>query len=152
MLLPGVTGLTLKPTVVPPGFPDAERFIGVEYPRLDVVPNVMAAEAGPAHETVVGAGLVKSKPGIPPSVIVKLLLEISKKIFPTASILIRAVVVGILGMVSNSVPSLGVLAVITVGKVRPPSVDNDILTLAQLTGAAVVLATAHVMVCEELPV
>ena len=86
-----------------------------------------------------------------PAVIVKFVLDISKKIFPTASTFILAVVVGVLGIVNTSVPSLGVLAANTVGKVCPPSVDKDIFTLAQLTGAAVVLATAHVIVCVELP-
>ena len=92
--------------------------------------------------------------GVPqelPAVIVKLVLEISKKILPTASTLIRAVVLGVLGMVTAWLPSLGVLATNTVGKVCPPSVDKDIFTLAQLTGAAVVLATAHVTVCVEPP-
>ena len=59
---------------------------------------------------------------------------ISKKIFPMASIFILAVVVaGTEGTVMVSVPSFAVLARITVGKVLPPSVDNDILTLAQFT-------------------
>ena len=52
-----------------------------------------------------------------PEVMVKLAFEISKKILPTASILIRAVVVGVFGIVNTSVPSLGVLAASTVGKV-----------------------------------
>lgn len=86
-----------------------------------------------------------------PAVMVKLVLEISKKILPTASTLILAVVVGVLGIVTAWVPSFGVLAINTVGNVCPPSVLKEIFTLAQLTGAAVVLATAHVMVCAELP-
>ena len=53
-------------------------------------------------------------------------------------------------MVTASLPSLGVLAT-RVLKVLPPSVEMDIFTLAQLTGAAVVLATLHVMFCDELP-
>ena len=85
-----------------------------------------------------------------PAVIVKLVLEISKKIFPTASIFILAVVVGVLGIVTTSLPSLGVLAT-NVLNVAPPSVEMDIFTLAQLTGAAVVFATLHVIVCDELP-
>ena len=52
-----------------------------------------------------------------PAVIVKLVLEISKKILPTASILILAVVVGVFGITKASVPSFGVLAANTVGKV-----------------------------------
>jgi len=90
-------------------------------------------------------------PQAEPAVIVKLALEISKKILPTASTLILAVVVGVFGITSASVPSLGVLAANTVGNVWPPSVLNEIFTLAQLTGDAVVLATAHVIVCVELP-
>ena len=81
-----------------------------------------------------------------PAVIVKFVFEISKNIFPTASTFILAVVVGVFGMVSASVPSFAVLAARTVGKVCPPSVDKDIFTLAQLTGEAVVLATDQVIV------
>lgn len=47
----------------------------------------------------------------------KFVLEISKKILPTASILILAVVVGVFGITSVCVPSLGVLDINTVGKV-----------------------------------
>ena len=79
-------------------------------------------------------------------VIVKLALEISKKILPTASTFILAVVLAPTGIVKASEPSFAVLAAKTVGNVFPPSVDNDILTFAQLTGAAVVLATFHVTV------
>ena len=71
-----------------------------------------------------------------PAVMVKLVFEMSKNILPTASTFILAVVVGVFGMVNVSVPSLGVLAANTVGKVCPPSVDKEIFTLAQLTGAA----------------
>ena len=90
-------------------------------------------------------------PQAEPAVIVKLLLEISKKILPTASTFILAVVVGVLGIINVSVPSLGVLEANTVGKVCPPSVDKEIFTLAQLTGEAVVLFTLQVMACDELP-
>ena len=81
----------------------------------------------------------------------KLVLLISKNIFPTASTLILAVVVDVLGMTSDSVPSLGVLAANTVGKDCPPSVLNDIFTFAQLTGLAVVFATLQVMFCVDPP-
>ncbi len=84
-------------------------------------------------------------------VIVKLVLEISKKILPTASTFILAVVLAPTGIVTACEPSFAVLAAKTVGKVCPPSVDNEILTFAQLTGAAVVFATFHVTVCVELP-
>ena len=92
--------------------------------------------------------------GVPqeePEVMLKFVFEISKKMFPTDSILILAVDDGVFGMVTTSVPSLGVLAASTVEKVCPPSVDKEIFTLAQLTGAAVVPATAHVIVCDEPP-
>ena len=69
--------------------------------------------------------------------------------FPTASIFILAVVVGLLGTVIVSDPSFEVLAAITIGNVVPPSVDKVILTFVQLTGATLVLFTSHVMVCEE---
>jgi hypothetical protein len=86
-----------------------------------------------------------------PAVIVKFVLEISKKILLTASTFILAVVDGVFGITNVSVPSFGVLAINTVGNVCPPSVLNDIFTLAQLTGEAVVLFTLHVMACDELP-
>ena len=82
---------------------------------------------------------------------VKFVLLISKKILPTASIFILAVVVGVDGITNACVPSLGVFAASTVGKVCPPSVLNEIFTLAQLTGAAVVLATLQVIFCVEPP-
>ena len=82
---------------------------------------------------------------VPP--IVKFVLEISKKILPTASTFILAVVVGVAGITNASVPSLGVLAESTVGKVCPPSVLIEIFTLAQSTGVKLLLATLQVIVC-----
>lgn len=79
-------------------------------------------------------------------VMVKLVLDISKHTLPMASTLTLAVALAPIGMVTCSVPSLGALATRTVGKVCPPSVDNEILTLAQLTGGSVVLFTSHVTV------
>ena len=70
---------------------------------------------------------------------------------PTASTFTLAVVVAMSGIVSASEPSLGVLAERTIGKVVPPSVDNDILTAAQLTGGPVVPATSHIIVWVEQP-
>lgn len=86
-----------------------------------------------------------------PAVMLKFVLEISKKILPTASTFILAVVVAVLGIVTDCEPSFGVLAASTVGNVCPPSVLKDIFTLAQLTGATVVLATFHVIVCADPP-
>ena len=85
-----------------------------------------------------------------PLVMVKLVLEISKKILPTASTFILEVVDGVFGIVTTWLPSLGVLAN-NVLKVLPPSVEIEIFTLAQLTGATVVLFTFQVMVCDEFP-
>ena len=59
---------------------------------------------------IVTVGLVAAPP-----VILKLALEMSKKILPTASTLTLALVVVTFGIVSASEPSLRVLAVITVG-------------------------------------
>ena len=76
----------------------------------------------------------------------KLALLISKKIFPTDSTLILAVVVGLFGTVMVSVPSFAVLVAMVTGHVNPPSVDKRIFTVAQFTGAPVVLATVQVTV------
>ena len=89
--------------------------------------------------------------GIEPLVIVKFESDISRKMLSTASTITLAVVVATLGIVSASEPSLGVLAERTVGKVVPPSVDNDILTAAQVTGGPVVPATSHIIVSLEPP-
>ncbi len=50
-----------------------------------------------------------------------------------------------------SVPSLGVLATKVNGKDCPPLVENKMVTLAQLTGAAVVFATFQVIVAVLVP-
>ena len=76
----------------------------------------------------------------------KFAFDMSKKMLPTASTLMRAVVVVTFAIVTDSVPSFAVLAARTVGNVTPPSVDNEIFTLAALTGAAVVPATFQVTV------
>src|SRR6476659_8375986 len=84
---------------------------------------------------------------------VKLEFDMSKKMLPTDSIftLQLELVAGREGIVTDCVPSLGVLASRTIGNVWPPSVESVIFTLAQLTGARVVLATAHVIVWELPP-
>src|SRR5215218_4807869 len=79
---------------------------------------------------------------------VKLVLEISKKILPTASTFIRLVVPGVEGTVITSEPSFAVEAAKTVGNVFPPSVDNKIFTAAQFTDPALVPLTLHVTVAE----
>ena len=78
---------------------------------------------------------------------VKFTFEMSKKMLPTASTLMRAVVVLTFGTMMVWLPSLGVLSAMTMGNVWPPSVDSEILTLAALMGAALVPLTAQVTVC-----
>jgi len=51
-----------------------------------------------------------------------------------------------LGIVTGSVPSFGVLAASTVGKELPPSVESEIFTFAALMGAPVVLAIFQVTI------
>jgi hypothetical protein len=89
--------------------------------------------------------------GVPPATTLKLPLEISKKIFPTASIFTRAVVVNPVGIVTPSLPSFGVPARSVIGKVFPPSVDIRILTRAVDTGGLLVFATFQVIVAEFPP-
>ena len=86
-----------------------------------------------------GAGV-----GVALDVMVKSVSEISKKIFPTASTFIRAVVVGVLGIETDSAPSFAVLAERIIGNVLPPSVESKILTFATLTGGKVVFAAFQV--------
>ena len=80
--------------------------------------------------------------GVP---IVKLVLDISKKIFPTAATLILFVVPVVLGTVIVSEPSLAVFA-INVVKFNPPSVDIEILTSVQFIGLPLVPFTDQVTV------
>ena len=149
--LPGVNGVGAKVTVVPAGTPVvAVSTIGVLKPPVAVVPRFTVGVAGAGHATVVGVVVLNVKPATAAEM-VKLVLEISKKILPIDSTLILAVVLGVFGIFTDSLPSFGVLAISTVGKVKPPSVDNKIRTLAQLTGAAVVLFTDHCTVCVLLP-
>src|ERR1700754_5150009 len=81
---------------------------------------------------------VKSKSGFPvppdPAVITKLASEMSKNIFPTASTLTRACEVVRLGIWTDCAPSFGVLLARIRGKLLPPSVDSEIVTLAVLIG------------------
>src|SRR5881227_2564962 len=81
-----------------------------------------------------------------PAEIVKFASEMSKNTLPTASTLMRAVVVGVFGTKTDSLPSFGVLAASTSENVFPPSVDSDIFTFAVLMGEAVVPATSQVTV------
>src|SRR5256886_8797093 len=79
-------------------------------------------------------------------VIVKFGSEMLKKMLSTASILMRAVEVGVLGMMMVAAPVLGLLDERIKGKVFPPSMESRMRTFAQLIGAAEVLATFHVTV------
>jgi hypothetical protein len=146
LLAPGTTVVGAKLTVVPAGTPAvAVKATGTTYPPTEVVPRVTSAVVTALHAMVVAAGEVKSNPNVG-IVIVKLVLEISKKIFPIDCTFILAVAEGVFGITTASVPSFGVLATRTVGKVKPPSVDNNIFTSEQLTGAPVVPFTDQVTV------
>ena len=113
-----------------------------------------AGKAGPGAQLGVQAGEGEGDGGTVavgvglgcPVTIAKSTSEMSKKIFPIASIFTRAVWVGVLGIRMLSDPSLGVLAERTVGKVVPPSVEREILTFAAFTGAPFVPATFQVTV------
>ena len=84
---------------------------------------------------------------VPP--MVKFVLEISKKIFPTAATLILHCEDRLLGTVIAWEPSFGVLPMSVIGKLFPPSVDNKIATLAQFTGERFVLLTLQLTVCVD---
>lgn len=58
--------------------------------------------------------------------------------------MIRAVVDGVLGSVTEAVPELGTAVASVVGNVSPPSVESRISTFAQLMSLAVVPATFQV--------
>ena len=116
VVLPGVNGLVPNVTVVPAGFPLAVKSIGVEKPPVEVVAKLaVALEVEPQAMFAPADG--ENVNPIAGGVIAKLALLISKKIFPTASTLIRAVVVTLFGTVIVSVPSFGVLSTITTGHV-----------------------------------
>ena len=123
--------------------------VGVSVAVLVAVAVFVAVNVDVAVAVGVKVGVFVGVAAAP--VIVKFVLEMSKKILPTASTFILAVVVVPTGIVTASEPSLAVLATNTVGNVFPPSVDMDIFTFAQLTAPALVLATFHVTVCDEPP-
>ena len=76
-----------------------------------------------------------------------ILPEIWKKMLPLHSTFTRPLLVPNIGAVIVAVPSLGVLAVSTVLKPLSSSYKKRMFTLAQLTGAVVVLATFQLTVC-----
>ena len=74
--------------------------------------------------------------------------EISKNTLPTASTFILALfILAGHGTVIVSEPSLGTLYASSIGNVSPPSIESRMLTVGQLTGGTLVLATSHVTVC-----
>jgi hypothetical protein len=105
-----------KLITVPAGAPLDVSVIGFENPRLEMVPKIISIKEGEGHADTAGPGEVKLK-SESGGATVKLVFEISKKILPTASTLIRALEVGIPGVMTISDPSLGVLAANTTGKV-----------------------------------
>ena len=109
LLLPGITGLGENDTVVPAGLPAAVKLIGLENPPVEIVPRLTDILVPAGQGETAGAGVENSKP-VGGGVSEKLLLDISKKIFPMASIFTLAELVIIFGNASNSEPSLAVLA------------------------------------------
>ena len=75
----------------------------------------------------------------------KFTLEISKNILPIASIFTLAVILVLFGIITDSVPSLGVFDARVIGHVLPPSVDNSMFTAEQFTGDASVFAEFQVI-------
>jgi hypothetical protein len=146
VLLPGVSGLGLNETVVPAGLPVAVKLIGVENPPVAVVAIAAVAGATDPQARFAAADGENANP-LAGAVMVKFALQISKKILPTDSTLILAVVDALFGTVIVSDPSFGVFEINTTGHVKPPSVDNKIFTLAQLTGAKSDPLTVQVTVC-----
>jgi hypothetical protein len=143
-LPPTAIVLEEKLTVVPAGLPVALRATFPVYPPLDVVPNEIDMLEGAGQAAVAGVVELNVNPK-GGGTMVRSALLISKKILPTASTIIRTVVLGVLGTMIDSDPSLGVLATRVVNEV-PPLVEIEILTFAQLTGAPVVPFTDQVMV------
>src|SRR5262245_3717980 len=78
-------------------------------------------------------------------------LLISKKMLPTASILMRTLLALMLGTVTSSDPSFAVLAASTVGNVFPLSVESEIFTFVTLMPLPVVPATFHATLSVESP-
>ncbi len=116
----------------------------------EIVATVVEADAEPPWRIAIGPPMVRVG-AVEAAVMAKFTFETSKKTLPTACTLTRAwFVAGVpRGMVTASVPSLGVEARSVVGHVLPPSSESRMATLAQLTGAAVVDATFQVTVWPE---
>jgi len=151
---PVVNGLLLNDMVAPPGNAGTDAALRLMLPVNDPTyvavrfPEVIGLGAG--HVAITAAGLLNVNP-LTGAVTLKLLLEISKNIFPNASTLIRAVEVTPTGIVTDSEPSLAVLANKTVGNVKPPSLEKSILTFDTLKGAALVPTTFQVTVWVDPP-
>lgn len=142
--------------------------IGAEFEKVFTgggVPVAVAVAVFVAVFVFVGLGLAVAVPvavdvdvpvnvgvgvGVGP-LIEKFASEMSKKTLPMDSTFILPAVVPVLGMVNDSEPSFAVLAARTTGKLRPPSNEMEILTLATLTVPVLVLATSQVTVCDDPP-
>src|SRR5436190_14810488 len=94
-------------TVAPAGAPDAESVIVPGKPLTATVRSVIDGLAPVQLNT--GSGSLNRNSEAVLARILKLAFEISKNTFFKALTLIRAVVVGLLGTITSSTPSLGVL-------------------------------------------
>src|SRR5690242_20738124 len=108
--------------------------------------SLVSVSVGEAYQPFMigGASVAVVTGGVVSCTIVMSELLTSKNTFPIASTLIRACDVDVFGSATVSEPSFGVEAASTVGKVRPPSVDRLIFTLAVLIPLASVPATSQV--------
>ena len=123
VLVPGVSGLGAKVTVVPGGIPAvAVSIIGVVKIPDTVVGIVTVGFVG-AGQALVEAVVPPKLKSFTGAVTLKFVFEISKKILLIASTFTLAVVVEPVGITKASVPSFAVLKAKTFGKVNPPSVE-----------------------------
>jgi len=75
---------------------------------------------------------------------VRFACERSKKMLPAQATLTRPWVVALSGTVMSWLPELAAFAASVTGKLWPASVDSEMFTWAQLTGAWSVLATFQI--------
>ena len=144
LLFPGITTWGEKVAVAPGGKLSTLNVTGSLNPVYEPTSTVVCTVPSLHSETACGFRF-NVKLGATGLTVMFVLLMSKKTLFQPFTIT-RPVVVVPTGTVMTAEPSLGVLSKSAVGYVNPPSVENRISTLAQLTGAAVVFATSQVMV------
>ena len=115
VLIPvGTTGLELQLTVSGAGAPVTTNSTGVLKPTKPVTFKLTVA-VSPAQTVTLVVLLEKTKVGVGGNWILKLALEMSKNMFPTASTFTRQVLERLSGTVTTVDPELGTLAAKTIG-------------------------------------